>query len=83
MVVKINPRRSTPAPREVADREPPVLWWMPLPGVLLAAGWATWQAIQDADSSVMAFVEALAWPGLAIFAVTTLAVWLAWKVEFE
>ncbi|HET9199934.1 MAG TPA: hypothetical protein VFO84_03030, partial [Dehalococcoidia bacterium] len=74
--MKINPRRPTPAQRKVADREPAVLWWMPLPGFVLAAGWATWQAIQDADSSVMAFVEALAWPGLAIFAVTTLAVWL-------
>ena len=57
---------------------------MPLPGILLAAGWAAWQAIQEpAGSAPATFVEALAWPGLAIFAVTTFAVWLAWKVEFE
>ncbi|MEX2237164.1 MAG: hypothetical protein WEB00_06495 [Dehalococcoidia bacterium] len=55
---------------------------MPLAGLTLALGWAAWDASRGADAAA-SFLEALAWPGLAIFAVTTFVVWLAWKVDLE
>lgn len=84
-VVKLSPggRRA----RKPTAREPLFLWWMPLAGLALAAGWGIWEASRDAHEDTgersLAFVTGLAWPGLAIFAVTTFLVWLAWKVDLE
>ena len=82
MLVKISPKRRT-TPPEAEDREPAFLWWMPLVGIVLAAGWATWGALNGSEDGLVTFAERLVWPGVVIFAVTTFAVWLAWKVEFE
>ena len=86
--MKISPRRpASRAPVDEKDAEPLFLWWMPIAGLLLAAGWGIWKAADTSDGSagdrLAAFGAGFLWPGFAIFAVTTFLVWLAWKVEFE
>jgi hypothetical protein len=83
VVVKITPKRRVATPAETKEREPLFLWWMPLAGILLAAGWAFWEAIDASGNALSAFAEALFWPGIAIFVAATFVVWLAWKVDLE
>lgn len=53
--------------------------WLPLPGALLAAGWAGYQtAAVDAG-----FLPTLLWPGGAIFLLVTLAAWFGWQLEID
>lgn len=79
-------RRETPVtPREllrgalVDDADPRFPRWLPLPGAILAAGWAGYQtAAMDAG-----FLPTLLWPGVAIFLFTTLAAWFGWQLEID
>ncbi len=53
--------------------------WLPLPGALLAAGWAGYQATaMDAG-----FLPTLLWPGVAIFLLVTVAAWFGWQLEID
>ncbi|MEX2446497.1 MAG: hypothetical protein WD734_04085 [Dehalococcoidia bacterium] len=63
----------------VDDADPRFPRWLPLPGIVLAAGWAAYQAAA-ADA---AFLGTLAWPGGAIFVLTTLATWFGWQLEID
>jgi hypothetical protein len=86
--VKISPRRrAARAEQRDESRDPAFFWWMPLPGLALAAGWGLWEAANDSGADLAdrltSFVTALAWPGLVIFAITTFLVWLAWKVDLD
>lgn len=53
--------------------------WLPLPGALLAAGWAGYQAA----ATDAGFFSTLFWPGLAIFLLATLAAWFGWQLEID
>jgi hypothetical protein len=79
--VKINPRRASRRPVEPARDEPLLVWWMPIAGIVLALAWAAWRGATE--EGLESFLTALVWPGVAILAVTTFLVWLAWKVEFD
>ncbi|TAJ19644.1 MAG: hypothetical protein EPO65_06270 [Dehalococcoidia bacterium] len=53
--------------------------WLPLPGALFALGWAGYQtAAMDAG-----FLPTLLWPGVAIFALVTVAAWFGWQLEID
>ena len=52
--------------------------WLPLPGIVLALGWAAYQAATGGP-----LLAALLWPGAAIFGLTTLAAWFGWQLEID
>ncbi|MBM4409963.1 MAG: hypothetical protein FJ037_01310 [Chloroflexi bacterium] len=78
--------RETPVtPREllrgalVDGADPRFPRWLPLPGAILAAGWAGYQtASVDAG-----FITTLLWPGVAIFLLVTVAAWFGWQLEID
>lgn len=62
----------------VDDADPRFPPWLPLPGVLLAVGWAGYQAVAGAG-----FFPTLLWPGVAIVLLVTLAAWFGWQLEID
>jgi len=62
----------------VDDEDPRFPRWLPLPGILLAASWAGYQAVAG-DAGVLDTAGISA----AIFAVTTLATWFGWQLEID
>lgn len=63
----------------VDDQDPRFPRWLPLPGIVLAVGWAAFQAV-TADGNLL---TTLAWPGAAIFVLTSLAAWFGWQLEID
>ena len=63
----------------VSDDDPRFPRWLPLPGIVLAAGWAAFSAATGGA----AFLPMLLWPGAGIFALTTVACWLGWQLELD
>ncbi|MEI6136892.1 MAG: hypothetical protein WCQ48_05685 [Chloroflexota bacterium] len=63
----------------VDDDDPRFPRWLPLPGVILAIGWAG----LTASTAGADFAHAILWPGAGIFALTTVATWLGWQLELE
>jgi hypothetical protein len=63
----------------VDDDDPRFPFWLPLPGILLAGGWA----LYDASASGGSFLPTLLWPGAAIFVLGTLAAWLGWQLDID
>ena len=53
--------------------------WLPLPGIVLALGWAAYQAA-TAGGDLLA---TLLWPGAAIFVLTTLVAWFGWQLDID
>ena len=67
----------------VSDEDPRFPWWLALPGLALALGWAAWQAANADGGAGGAFLGALAWPGPAILALATLASFLGWQLDID
>lgn len=63
----------------VDDDDPRFPFWLPLPGILLASGWA----LYDASAAGGSFLPTLLWPGAAIFVLGTLAAWLGWQLDID
>ncbi len=63
----------------VDDDDPRFPIWLPLPGLVLALGWALYQA-SSADAS---FISTAIWPGAAIFVGGMLATWLGWQLDID
>ncbi|MEX1022659.1 MAG: hypothetical protein WD058_05885 [Dehalococcoidia bacterium] len=62
----------------VDDQDPRFPRWLPLPGIVLGAAWAAYQAAAgDAGLLPTAGVTG------AIFAITTVATWLGWQLEID
>ena len=62
----------------VDDQDPRFPTWLPIPGGLLALGWAGYQATAG-DAGVLPTLGI----SIAIFAGTTLAAWLGWQLEID
>lgn len=62
----------------VDDQDPRFPRWLPIPGAVLALGWAAYQATTG-DAGVL---PTLGISG-AIFAGATLAAWLGWQLEID
>ncbi len=63
----------------VDDEDPRFPPWLPLPGVAGAAGWAFYVTVAQGGD----FVGTLFWPGVAIFALTTVVTWFGWQLEID
>ncbi len=79
--------RSLPSARDVArkvlvdDKDPRFPWWMPLPGLAVAGGWAGYEGIVAGGGSP--FLDTLLWPGGAIFVLVTIATVLGWQLDID
>ena len=62
----------------VDDEDPRFPGWLPVPGAVLAVGWAGYQATAG-DAGVLPTLGI----SIAIFAGTTLAAWLGWQLEID
>jgi hypothetical protein len=63
----------------VDDQDPRFPRWLPLPGAVLAAGWAAYQAAAAGANPLAVLI----WPGVAIFAIATLVTWFGWQLEID
>jgi hypothetical protein len=66
-----------------APREPLLLWWMPLVALaapVIFAAWTAASADVDAAGSVL---NALVWPGVALYLGAMAVLWAGWKIELE
>ncbi|MDA0270747.1 MAG: hypothetical protein O2798_01510 [Chloroflexi bacterium] len=63
----------------VDDEDPRFPRWLPLPGVVLTAGWAGFEAVAKEGD----FLPTLLWPGAAILFITTLVAWFGWQLEID
>lgn len=74
----------------VDDEDPRFPWWLPLPGLALALGWAAFRAVTagtpgaiDQPDGLEVLMRTTLWPGAAIFALTTLAAFFGWQLEID
>jgi hypothetical protein len=69
--------------RPPRPKEPLILWWMPVVAVLAPIVWAAWTAASADGDSVKEALEALIWPGVALYAGAVALLWAGWKIELE
>ena len=67
----------------VDDEDPRFPWWLPLPGLALAAVWAAYVATTGDGPALAALLGSLLWPGAAIFVLTTLATFFGWQLDID
>lgn len=65
------------------DDDPRFTWWLPLPGVALALGWAAWQATSADLDAGGTFARTLLWPGAGLFVGGLLAAFLGWRLDID
>jgi hypothetical protein len=63
----------------VDDGDPRFPLWLPIPAILVTAGWAFYDAIAASGD----FLPTLLWPGIAIFIGTIIATWLGWQLDID
>jgi hypothetical protein len=58
-------------------------WWTLLFPLLVTLGFAAWRAATTEGGVAADFLISLLWPGLAVFAVVALIVWLGWVLDID
>jgi hypothetical protein len=69
--------------RPLRPKEPLILWWMPVVAILAPVVWAAWTAATADDDSLRKALEALIWPGAALYGGAVAVLWAGWKIELE
>lgn len=64
------------------DGQPRFPWWLPLPGLALAALWAAYAGATGEGGAADA-ARTLLWPGPAIALVTTVATYFGWRLDLD
>ena len=76
-------RRRAQKAQAPHQKEPLILWWMPVVALLAPIVSAAWfGATADSNTAGEAAV-ALIWPGLPLYLVTLAVLWGGWKIELE
>lgn len=65
------------------DGQPSFPWWLPLPGLLLAVAWAVYRAAGAEEDAGRLLLDTLLWPGVAIFALTTVTTYFGWRLDLD
>ena len=65
----------------VDDDDPRFPWWLPLPGLGVAATWAAFEGSMDGGFSE--FLSTLLWPGAGVFALVTAATFFGWQLDID
>jgi hypothetical protein len=56
---------------------------MPVVALLAPIAWAAWRAASTDAAALDAFLNALVWPGAALYAGAVALLWAGWKIELE
>jgi hypothetical protein len=59
--------------------DPRFPWWLPVPGLLAAVGWAAYEAATGAG----AFLLTALWPGAAILLLVTVVTFFGWQLDID
>lgn len=70
-------------PAMLADGQARFPRWLPLPGLVLALGWAAYQAVTADGGAFAEALRTLAWPGAAIVLITTVTVYFGWRLDLD
>ena len=65
----------------VSDEDPRLPWWLPLPGISLALGWAAYEGV--AGGGMSQFLDTLLWPGAGLLVLVTVAVFFGWQLDID
>ena len=65
------------------DKEPLLLWWMPVVALTAPLAFAAWEGVNAASSPLREVAWALVWPGLLLYAGAVTLLWAGWKIELE
>jgi hypothetical protein len=68
---------------EAGQREPLLLWWMPLIALLGPVVFAAWTAASANNDALKNASVALLWPGVALYVGVLVVLWAGWKIELE
>ncbi len=65
------------------DGQPWLPWWIAVPGVALALGWAAYHGVTADEPGLAPFLATLTWPGIPIFIVTTITTYFGWRLDLD
>lgn len=65
------------------QRDPLILWWMPLIALLSPLIWAAWTLASSDGDALADAAFALLWPGAALYLGTLVVLWCGWKIDLE
>lgn len=57
--------------------------WLPLPGLVVALLWALYQGTVVEGHAAAHVLRTLAWPGAAIFLLTTVTAYFGWRLDLD
>jgi hypothetical protein len=63
----------------LADGQQRFPWWLPLPGIAVAATWAAYMSATGGG----ALLDTLLWPGAPIFVATTVTTYFGWRLDLD
>ena len=58
-------------------------WWTIFFPLVVTLGFAGWRAATTESGRAAAFFAGLLWPGLAVFALVAVIVWLGWVLDID
>ncbi len=70
-------------PEEAPEKEPFVLWWMPLLALLAPLVFALWNGASADDAALKEAAVAFFWPGVGLYLATLAVLWAGWKIDLE
>jgi hypothetical protein len=68
---------------ETGEKEPFILWWMPLLAVVAPLLYAAWRGASADDNGLGEAALALVWPGVLFYAGALAVLWAGWKIDLE
>jgi hypothetical protein len=68
---------------EAPQKEPLVLWWMPVLALVAPLVGAAWFGVSAEDDALGEAAFALIWPGVPAYFAALAVFWLGWKIELE
>ncbi len=73
-------RREDAEPKQ---REPLLLWWMPILALVAPIIAAAWLGVSADSDGLGKAAFGLIWPGIPAYFATLAVFWLGWKVDLE
>ncbi len=65
------------------QREPLLLWWMPVVALLAPLGYAAWRGVTAGSGALGEAALAFVWPGFLSWLAAVAVLWAGWKIDLE
>lgn len=76
-------RQPSPEHRQTEEKEPLLLWWMPVVALIAPLIAAAWLGVSADEDALEEAAIGLVWPGLPAYFGTLAVFWLGWKIDLE